>query len=190
MKIHIFGASGSGVTTLGKALAKKLNIPYFDSDHYFWIPTDPPFITKRNPKERNDLIKMALTESDHWVFGGSSVSWGDGVFPEFDLIVFLWLPPEVRLNRLKKREFERYGSVIYQDPERIKKYQDFIEWATNYDIDPIKSGFTGRSLKVHEDWIKDLNKEILEIRGDFTLEERIKKIIDYLETKKDTKWCL
>lgn len=65
MKIHIFGASGSGVTTLGKALAKKLNLTYFDSDEYFWIHTDPPFTTKRNPKERNDLIKMALAGSDH-----------------------------------------------------------------------------------------------------------------------------
>ncbi|WP_343524425.1 adenylate kinase [Pedobacter sp.] len=180
MKIHIFGASGSGVTTLGRALATKLNIPYFDSDQYFWMPTDPPFTTKRNPNERNQMIKTVLTENDRWIFGGSSVSWGNDVFPDFDLIVFLWLPPEIRLNRLKNREFERYGSIIYNDPERIKKYHDFIEWAAQYDIDPIESGFTGRSLKVHEDWMKGLNKEVLQIRGNFTVEEKLKKIMDRL----------
>lgn len=42
MKIHIFGASGSGVTTLGNALANQLNIPYFDSDHYFGKPPIHP----------------------------------------------------------------------------------------------------------------------------------------------------
>ncbi|WP_414847104.1 shikimate kinase [Chryseobacterium sp. IT-36CA2] len=35
MRIHIFGASGSGVTTLGKALSEKLNIEYLDSDDFF-----------------------------------------------------------------------------------------------------------------------------------------------------------
>ncbi|CAC9976206.1 hypothetical protein FLAPXU55_03930 [Flavobacterium panici] len=39
MKIHIFGASESGVTTAGEALSKKLDIPYFDSDTYFWEKT-------------------------------------------------------------------------------------------------------------------------------------------------------
>lgn len=33
-KIHILGAAGAGTTTLGKALAERLNIAYFDSDFY------------------------------------------------------------------------------------------------------------------------------------------------------------
>lgn len=36
MNIHIFGASGSGATTLGRFLAVQLNVPCFDSDDYFW----------------------------------------------------------------------------------------------------------------------------------------------------------
>jgi len=81
MKIHLFGASASGVTTLGHALAKKLNIPYFDSDEYFWLPSEWPFILKRDPQERNQLIRKDLTAQQHWIFGGSSVSWGNNVFP-------------------------------------------------------------------------------------------------------------
>jgi len=180
MKIHLFGASASGVTTLGYALAEKLNVSYFDSDQYFWLPTDPPFTCKRNPEERNRLIKTALTATENWIFGGSSVNWSENVFPKFDLIVFLWLPPEIRLKRLKEREFERYGSEIYENPDRNKAYQEFMEWASQYDIDPKESGFTGRSLKVHEDWIKSLNREVLEIRGDFSVAERIQKIMKYL----------
>ncbi|MEM6738348.1 MAG: shikimate kinase [Bacteroidota bacterium] len=36
MQIHIFGASGSGVTTIGKALSKELDLSYFDTDDYYW----------------------------------------------------------------------------------------------------------------------------------------------------------
>src|SRR5438128_874343 len=42
-RLHILGASGSGTTTLGRALAEGLQCPHFDTDDYFWLPTDPPF---------------------------------------------------------------------------------------------------------------------------------------------------
>ena len=34
--IIIFGSAGSGKTTLGKLVAKKLDFPYFDIDDYIW----------------------------------------------------------------------------------------------------------------------------------------------------------
>lgn len=178
MRIHIFGASGSGVTTLGNALAKALSIPYFDSDQYFWIPTNPPFRIKRLPIERNELIRSTLITHEDWIYGGSSVSWGEDIFPVFDFIIFLWLPPEIRMKRLEKREFERYGSIIYTDTERIKKHQEFMEWAASYDSNAIS--FTGRSLRTHEDWLSKNNCKILEIRGDFTVAERIKQALAYI----------
>ena len=33
-RIHILGAFGSGTTTLGRALAARLQYPYFDMDDY------------------------------------------------------------------------------------------------------------------------------------------------------------
>jgi len=36
-RIHILGASGSGTTTLGRALAERLQCPHFDTDDYFWL---------------------------------------------------------------------------------------------------------------------------------------------------------
>ncbi|MCT4598274.1 MAG: AAA family ATPase [Vallitalea sp.] len=42
--IIIFGSPGSGKTTLGKMVAEKLGIPYFDIDDYTWRKdTDKPF---------------------------------------------------------------------------------------------------------------------------------------------------
>ena len=47
LNIHVMGASGSGTTTLGQALAAKLGIRHLDTDHFFWMPTDPPFTMQR-----------------------------------------------------------------------------------------------------------------------------------------------
>ena len=47
-RIHILGASGSGTTTLGRALAARLQCPHFDTDDCFWLPTDPPSLNIEN----------------------------------------------------------------------------------------------------------------------------------------------
>ena len=71
MKIHIIGASGSGTTTLGKALSKKLNYAHFDTDDYFWEDTDPPFQKKRERKIRQDMLEEDLINHDNWVLSGT-----------------------------------------------------------------------------------------------------------------------
>lgn len=178
MKIHIFGASGSGVTTTGKILSEKLSLTYFDSDSYFWETTETPFTVKRNPDERNASIKTDLNNAKNWILGGSTFGWGENVFPDFDLVVFLWIPPTIRIERLKKRELERYGNIIYTDPARIKQFEDFIEWATDYDN---HTGIAGRNFNAHEKWLKTIPFPILKISGDFTIEERIALILEKIK---------
>ena len=60
-RIHILGASGSGTTTLGRALAERLQGPHFDTDDYFWLPTDPPYTQRRERTERQRLLMDDLT---------------------------------------------------------------------------------------------------------------------------------
>ena len=52
--IHIFGASGAGTSTLGRAVAEKTGYTFLDSDDYLWMPTDPQYTTKRPSEERVD----------------------------------------------------------------------------------------------------------------------------------------
>ena len=37
-RVHIFGASGSGTTTIAQAVSEKLGYKHFDSDDYYWYP--------------------------------------------------------------------------------------------------------------------------------------------------------
>lgn len=169
MKINIVGASGSGVTTLGEQLSQKLNIPYFDSDHYYWEPSDPPFTVRRDPVKRNAMLRQDMDYHDDSILGGSFISWGDEWLTAFDFVVFLWIPPAIRIERLKKRELYRYGEIIYTNAERNKLFNEFIDWASGYD-----SGIArGRTLQAHEEWLKKLNCPVLEIRGDNSVENRV-----------------
>lgn len=48
--IHIYGASGSGSSTLGKFISEQLRYTFMDTDDYFWLPTDPKYT------QRGELI--------------------------------------------------------------------------------------------------------------------------------------
>ncbi len=171
MKLHILGASCSGVTTLGNALAHHFNIPYFDSDEYFWEKTEPPFISRRNPALRNQMIVNDIIKHDSWIIGGSLLKWD--LEPIFDLIVFLYIPHEIRMERLRKRELERYGDIIFTDPIRNQQYNDFLNWARGYDDNTTQ----GRTLAAHESWLAEQTCQVLEIRGDYSVEERVRLVL-------------
>ncbi|WP_448702501.1 AAA family ATPase [Mucilaginibacter sp. AW1-3] len=173
MRIHIFGASGSGVTTLGRHLSQQLQYPYFDNDEFFWEKSDPPFTIRRDPELRNQMLRNGIAGLDNYVVGGSMVSWGDEWLSAFDLAVFLLVPPNIRLDRLKKREYERYGDVIYNDPERYQQYLDFLNWAASYD-DPESQR---RSIGVHNQWMKGLTCKVIRIEGDTSVDERTMLIL-------------
>ncbi len=74
--IHIFGASGSGTTTLGRALSEALGLLHMDTDDYFWLPTDPKFTTKRPVDERLALMQADVDAADKGVVISGSLTGG------------------------------------------------------------------------------------------------------------------
>jgi len=70
VRVHVFGASGSGTTTLGRTLAERLGVRFFDGDDYFWQATEPPFTVQRPRDERAALLLGDVTSADEWVLSG------------------------------------------------------------------------------------------------------------------------
>ena len=178
MKILIMGASCAGSTTLGIALGKQLGCVVFDSDEYFWEKSAIPFTVRRNPELRNKMIISDTAKQDNWIITGSMVSWGDVWLHIFNLVVFLYIPHHIRMQRLKTREIQRYGDQIFTDPIRAKLYQDFVQWASGYDDNTTN----GRTLQVHETWLSKVSSPVLEIRGDTTVEERVELVLKKIKS--------
>jgi len=171
MKLHLFGASGSGVTTLGTALAAALGLPYFDSDAYFWQPSDPPFTVRRPTPTRDAQLAQDLAVAESWVLGGSIGGWDAAwLAAPFDLVVFLYLPPALRLQRLRTREHDRYGMRLAADPAQAARTQAFLDWAAGYD-DGTSGG--SRTLANHQHWLTQFASPVLELRGDLTVAQRL-----------------
>jgi adenylate kinase family enzyme len=177
-RIHIFGASGSGTTTLGKALAKKLELTFFDSDDYYWQKTDPPYREPYPKDQRIQNLLMDINGLDSWVLSGSILKWGDPLIPFFTLAIFVTLPPDTRLERLRKREVERYGQRIMLGGDMYESSQAFLEWAKGYD----HAGLETRSLVAHQQWMKHLPCPVIHLESSQSVEAMLEHTLSYLES--------
>ncbi|HEY7437378.1 MAG TPA: AAA family ATPase [Methylomirabilota bacterium] len=172
-RIHIFGASGSGTSSLASALAVRHGHRHLDTDDFFWLPTDPPYQQPRPREARLALLRAALVRSPSWVLSGSLCGWGDPLVPEFDLVVYLVVDTEVRLARLRAREAARYGrQAIAPGGARYAAHVEFLSWAGGYDT----GGVEMRSRALHEAWLLTLPGAVLRLEGDRPVAEQLARI--------------
>lgn len=101
--------------------------------------------------------------------------WGDNLKSYFDLVVFLWIPQEIRLERLRHREFQRYGNEVLAGGSKYEQSKAFLEWASLYD----NAGMEVRSKALHEHWMEDLSCPVLKIEGDCSVNERVDRVLDF-----------
>lgn len=176
--IHVLGASGSGTTTLGAKIKEKFGYAHLDSDDYYWEKTDPPYTTKRSIANRQLLMNHDINKNHKCVISGSLCSWGDIFIPEFDLVIFIKTSTKIRLERLKKREYQKFGERIMPGGDMYIEHQKFLIWAEKYDT----AGLEQRSLLYHQNWLSKLNCQIIEVDGSKSLEQIIMLIDKYIKT--------
>lgn len=156
-RIHIVGASGSGTSTLARSMATQLASQAFDTDDFFWRPTDPAFREKRPVRERLEMMEQVFLPRSDWILAGSFSGWGDPIIPRLTHVIFLTLPRGTRLARLRKRERKRYGDRIKPGGDQAGAFQSFLDWAMQYD-DP---NFFGRSRRRHEAWLEQIQQPVI-----------------------------
>lgn len=170
--IHILGASGSGTSTLGRAISENFGYTHFDSDDYFWLPTDPPYITKREPEERQKFLANDISKTYKCVISGSLCGWGDAFIPKFDLVILVDTPTPIRIERLKEREYRHFGDRILPGGDMHENHIEFMDWAEKYDT----AGFEQRSRVVHMDWLKNITCPIITVDGSQPMEAILSRI--------------
>ena len=172
-RIHLIGASGSGVTTLGRALAAQLALPHHDSDDYFWLPTAPPYQTTRPSSERLRLMREIFLPRLDWVLSGTVTGWGDELVPLFDLVAFVTTPRELRLQRLRAREAVHFGAdAVAPDGWRHEETKSFVEWASHYEAGDRE----GRSLAKDEAWLAALPCPVVRVEGARPVAELVEQL--------------
>jgi len=174
-RLHLFGAPGAGVSTLGKALAERMGIPHFDTDDYHWFTDDDlPYRRRRNPDHRRQLLTKDLDAHESWVLSGALCGWGDVFVPRFNAVVYCWLPAEIRLARIQKRELARYGAErLAPGGDLHTVFEKFCSWAVAYDVDSDNIRSRARELE----WLRKLTCPVLRLEEEMPAEELVERVL-------------
>ncbi len=173
MRILVTGASGAGVTTLGRALARCLGAGHLDIDDYDWLPTDPPYRIRRPTAERLRLLSADLQASPHWVMSGSPDGWGEPLLADATLAVLVDTPTDLRLARLRAREAARFGDRIRPGGDMAEQHADFLAWAEGYDT----GACTSRNRARHARWLAALGLPLAQVSGLISTDEQVAWLI-------------
>ncbi|RYD72729.1 MAG: hypothetical protein EOP84_22670 [Verrucomicrobiaceae bacterium] len=109
------------------------------------------------------MLLSDLSSCKGSVLSGSVVRWGDALEASFDLVIFLYVPHELRMARLLRREIELFGAP---KPE-------FMQWAARYDTGDLNV----RSRALHEMWLATLRCPVIRLEGDLTTDQQIESIL-------------
>jgi 8-oxo-dGTP pyrophosphatase MutT (NUDIX family)/adenylate kinase family enzyme len=161
-----------------------LGFAHLDIDDYFWEQTEVPFTTIRQREKRQQMLLSDMQKYTSFVMSGNAVGWDEPLLPHFDLAVFVTAPTEIRIERLKKREYAYFGRRIEDGGDMRQNHFEFIKWASDYDA----GGLDMRSLALHEQWISACPCPVIRVDGTEDYHTVAKNIVKRFYTKPDEPW--
>lgn len=71
------------------------------------------------------------------------VDWGDELIPLFSLAIRVVTDTEIRIERIKQRERDKFGERIVSGGDMYQQHWDFIEWARKYNTGSVNMRSNG-----------------------------------------------
>ena len=154
--IIVCGLNGSGKSTLGKALANKLHFHFIDIEDLFFSKEDPQYryASPRTKEEAERLLWNAITAHENFVFAAVKGDYGERVCPFFTYAVRIDAPKDVRMRRVKRRSFQKFGKRMQRGGDLYEAEERFFAFAAS------------RSETLVDDWLESLNCPVLRHRAE------------------------
>ena len=159
--IMITGPAASGKTTLGRKTAELLDFPYFDVDDFIWrFDTPEPYTVMYSREEKISRLQAAIAPHEHFVMAGSMSSFHQAFDDCFSMMVFLYVDPDIRVQRANERAIQRFGERVLV--RKIRRYES--------DGSP--------NLTEQKAWMESLSCKKLELDGTEPIEKNAQIIAE------------
>ena len=142
-KIVICGLNGSGKSTLGKILAKKINYFHKDIEDYYFNDDSDYKYNKNKTKDKQTVIKLIEEDFEKYnniVFTACKGDYGI-INEKYDLAIYLKVPKEERIKRVKERSYKQFQDRILPDGDLYLQEKKFWNYVKNRDENEIIEWF-------------------------------------------------
>ena len=169
----IIGPSGSGKTTLGKIVAQKLGYPYFDVDDYIWKQdTAIPYTQMYTRAEKISRLRNDIAPYEHFVMAGSMSSFHYAFDEMFEMMVLLYVSPDIRVERVHKRAIQRFGERVLEGGDMYEAHMRFLNDNRRYE------GDGSPNLNEQKEWMEKMSCVKMELDGAAALETNADIIVN------------
>ena len=162
-KIFVCGLNGAGKSTLGRALAADLGYQFMDIEDYYFPKTDPNYLyaSPRTREEVEELLKIDVKTHKNCVLAAVKPDFSDEIQKQFDLAIYVKVPKKLRLERVKQRSFNKFGSRMQPGGDLYETEQEFFRSVAE------------RPENLVDEWLKTLSCPIIEVDGTKSIAENI-----------------
>lgn len=171
--IIICGLNGAGKTTLGKILAEKLGFYFLDSEELYFSRTDTntPYACPCTRQEAEKRLLLAIQAHKDFVFAAVRWNFDEVVHPFFQYAVWLEVPKDIRMQRVKSRSFMKFGSRMLPGGDLYQQEERFFDLVRTRDESAI------------ENWAQSLRCPVIRVDGTAPPAENAAFILRTLEKR-------
>lgn len=166
--ICICGLNGSGKTTLARALAAALHSRHMDVEDYYFPASDGngnPYAAARTRDEVEEALLADIRQNPRFVFSAVNGNMRAEITAAYALIVYLEVPAEIRLQRIRARAAERFGARILPGGDMHEQEEKFFAFAA------------GRQPDTIEAWLDTMPCRVIRLDGTKPIEENVAAIL-------------
>ena len=173
MGIIICGLNGTGKSTLGKALAEKMHFHFIDIENLYFPKTDPNYIyaSPRTRKEVKKLLSDEMKTNKNFILASVKGDYGEDIYSLIQYAILLDVPKNIRLQRVKKRSFQKFGNRMLSGGDLYEQEENFFHFVESRDENTV------------EEWVKSLKCPVIRIDGTQPIDENTELIIEYIQNK-------
>ena len=165
--IQICGLNGCGKSTLGKALAEKLDFHFIDNENLYFARghANEPYPNPRLEEEVERLLISEVTEHPNFIFSAVRGNYGKEIIPMYNYVVVIEAPKEIRSQRVRNRSFQKFGERMLIGGDLYEQEEAFFRMAESRKDDYV------------ENWLKMVKCPIIRIDGTKRIEENVQLIV-------------
>lgn len=162
--IAIVGGNGSGKTTLGKYLAELLGYKHMDVEDYYFHNSTIPYTKPRTKEEVQNLILADIETHHRFIVSSVNADMGCTINAFYECIVYIDVPLDIRLERIKARAFDKFGDRVLEGGDMYEQEQHFFCFVAN------------RTMEKTDAWIQSMTCPVIHIDGRESVEKNAQLI--------------
>lgn len=169
--IMICGLNGAGKSTLGKVFAEKIHFYFIDNEDLYFPKTNPNYIYA-NPRTREEAEKILfnkIEKHENFVYAAVKGDYGEAIYPFFQYVVLIEVPKEIRIERVRKRSFQKFGNRMLLGGDLYEQEECFFDFVQSRAEDTV------------EKWIQSLKCPIIRIDGTRPIEENVNLLVKQIQ---------